>query len=186
MEYQELERQWPVFSAAINALADQLGLAEPGLECDHVSLRFNEFSDAQAQLAYWQGKGTVISDNIINGRPIYIIKLDEHIQLLDWHIRCVELPFPAKPYPQSGWEHIELVLPGHAKTMEELQAALDNINPHLESVLAADPSIKVKMSSPKGDKERLANPTIAFKQGNVCIKVHSETIEAVIASESLE
>lgn len=41
------------------------------------------------------------------------------------------------------------------------------------------------MSSPKGDKERLANPTIAFKRDDVCIKVHPHGIKAVIASEQV-
>ncbi|MGS0726836.1 VOC family protein, partial [Shewanella sp. 0m-11] len=44
--------------------------------------------------------------------------------------------------------------------------------------------IKVKMSSPKGDKERLANPTIAFKKDGICVKVHAHGIKAVIASEA--
>lgn len=49
--------------------------------------------------------------------------------------------------------------------------------------LASLAGIKIKMSSPKGDKERLANPTIAFKRDDVCIKVHPHGIKAVIASE---
>jgi len=51
-------------------------------------------------------------------------------------------------------------------------------------VLANDSSIKIKRSAPQAAGETLANPTIAFKQGDICIKVHSAGIKAVVASES--
>nr|WP_313906615.1 VOC family protein [Shewanella algae] len=43
--------------------------------------------------------------------------------------------------------------------------------------------MKLKASSPKGEAERLANPTLAFKAGGVCVKVHPHSIQAIIASE---
>ena len=183
MQYQQLKSQWPDFSQAILNFAKRLGLNDLPLVCDHAALRVNELATAQALLAQWQEKGEVISDSIINGRPIYIIALDESLQLGDWKIDCVELPFPGKTYPQQGWEHIELVLPGNAETMAELERALDTINPNIAAVLAAKPAIKVKRSAPHVAGERLANPTIAFKLDNICIKVHSAGIKAVVASE---
>jgi predicted metalloenzyme YecM len=184
MNYQQLKCQWPEFSQSILDFAKHLGLQNFQLHCDHVALRVNERETAQALLGQWQPFGQVISDNVINGRPIYIIALDKPLTMGDWTIDCVELPFPAKHYPQEGWEHIEIVLPGNATTMVELEQALHEINPAITAVLAANPEIKVKRSSPQGERERLANPTIAFKLGSICIKVHGAGIKAVIASEN--
>lgn len=190
MQYQALTQQWPAFSNAILAFSQQLGLSEQGnlksdaLWCDHVALRVNDIAIATSLLAEFKQRGEVISDSIINGRPIYIIVLDEPVQLGNWHIDCVELPFPGKNYPQQGWEHIELVLPGNATTMAELEQSLRMVSPNLDTVLAGDSSIKIKRSAPQAAGETLANPTIAFKQGDICIKVHSAGIKAVVASET--
>ncbi|GAL14478.1 protein yecM [Vibrio astriarenae] len=43
--------------------------------------------------------------------------------------------------------------------------------------------IKMKLSSPKGEGERLNNPTVAFKHQGVCIKLHPHTLKAIVASE---
>jgi len=190
MQYQDLTQQWPAFSKAILAFSHTLGLLEQSnlktdaLWCDHVALRVNDIATAESLLAELKQRGKVISDSIINGRPIYIIVLDEPLTLGDWQIDCVELPFPAKHYPQQGWEHIELVLPGNATNMAELELALRLINSDIDALLANDSSIKIKRSAPQVEGETLANPTIAFKQGDICIKVHSEGIKAVVASES--
>ena len=68
--------------------------------------------------------------------------------------------------------------------MAELEQALRAVNPDIDTVLANDSSIKIKRSAPQAAGETLANPTIAFKQGDICIKVHSAGIKAVVASES--
>ncbi|CAM2937556.1 VOC family protein [Moritella viscosa] len=190
MQYQDLTQQWPAFSKAILAFSHKLGLLEhsnpktESLWCDHVALRVNDIATAESLLAEFTQRGQVISDSIINGRPIYIIVLDEPLTLGDWLIDCVELPFPAKHYPQQGWEHIELVLPGDATNMAALEQVLRVINPDIDTLLASDDSIKIKRSAPQVEGEILANPTIAFKQDGICIKVHSAGIKAVVASES--
>lgn len=186
MQYQELKSQWTDFSQAILNFAKLLGLKDSSLVCDHAALRVNDLTTAQALLTQWQEKGEVISDSMINGRPIYIIALDEPLLLGDWKIDCVELPFPGKPYPQQGWEHIELVLPGNAATMVELEQVLNTMNPNIALVLAANPAINVKRSAPHVEGEILANPTIAFKLNNICIKVHSAGIKAVVANEKVQ
>lgn len=181
----ELEHSWPVFSSKILNFINELGLDTLNLNCDHVALRVNSVAAADNLSAYFAERGTVISNNIINGRPILIIELDVPMQLGEMFIECVELPYPSdKPYPAEGWEHIELVLPSEAQTCEQLQQELLAVAPQLGPALAGQTAIKVKQSSPKGDHERLANPTIAFKRDNFCIKVHSHGIKAVIASET--
>jgi len=181
---QALNKQWPSFSQAVLNFTQELGLQDFTLDCDHVALRVNELDIAQDLLVYWQTQGKVISDNVINGRPIYIIALDTPLQIGEWLISCVELPFPSKKYQQQGWEHIEVVIPGEATTMEQLEADLALFNPQLAALVESDSTIKIKRSSPQGEKERLPNPTIAFKRDDICIKIHSASIRAVLASEA--
>lgn len=210
ISYEQLTQSWPAFEAQILALLETLDLADKALVCDHVALRVNSIASADALRYAFSCVGKIISDNIINGRTILIIELDTPLTLGQFSIACVELPYPSdKVYPQEGWEHIELVIDSKAKECDTLSQDLLALCPKLSALLPLDHTaepvqsssqglssqglisqslaslagIKIKMSSPKGDKERLANPTIAFKRDDVCIKVHPHGIKAVIASE---
>ncbi|MCU7988322.1 VOC family protein [Shewanella sp. SW24] len=207
INYEQLTQSWPAFEAQILALLETLDLTDKALVCDHVALRVNSIASADALRYAFSCVGKIISDNIINGRTILIIELDTPLTLGQFSIACVELPYPSdKVYPQEGWEHIELVIDSKAKECDTLSQDLLTLCPKLSALLpseqAAEPvlsssldlssqglaslaGIKIKMSSPKGDKERLANPTIAFKRDDVCIKVHPHGIKAVIASEQM-
>uniref|UniRef100_UPI004047C7E0 VOC family protein n=1 Tax=Shewanella baltica TaxID=62322 RepID=UPI004047C7E0 len=219
ISYEQLTQSWPAFEAQILALLETLDLADKALVCDHVALRVNSITSADALRDAFSHVGKIISDNIINGRTILIIELDTPLTLGQFSIACVELPYPSdKVYPQEGWEHIELVIDSKATECDTLSRDLlalcpklsallssshsQSLSPLLPSERAAEPvqsssldlssqglaslaGIKIKMSSPKGDKERLANPTIAFKRDDVCIKVHPHGIKAVIASEQM-
>ncbi|AZG72945.1 VOC family protein [Shewanella livingstonensis] len=186
MNYQHLQTTWPNFSQRITAFIYQLGLDSLSLHCDHAALRVNSNNTAQLLADEFSQHGEIISKNMINGRPILIIKLAEPLVIGTMHIQCVELPFPSdKNYPVEGWEHIELVFPSKAKTCDAFVVELIDKAPHLANVLAGNSDIKVKQSSPKGDNERLANPTIAFKANGICIKVHPHDIQTIIASEQV-
>ncbi|MCH4294042.1 VOC family protein [Shewanella sp. 3B26] len=191
----ELYANWAEFEANILKLMKKLGLDGLKLECDHASLRVNSVEGAEQLKADFANLGDIISDNIINGRPILIIRLHQPLILGSMSVPCIELPFPSeKRYPQEGWEHIELVLPGadqgeapgkgsEAQSCEELAAQLIARVPSLAAVLDGNTDVKVKMSSPKGEAERLANPTIAFGYQGLTVKVHPHSIEAIVASE---
>ncbi|MDO6677958.1 VOC family protein [Pseudomonadota bacterium] len=184
MNYPYLIETWPEFSARIEAFISQLGLDKLSLECDHCALRVNDADKAKLLTEQFSEHGEVISNNMINGRPILIIKLTQPLTLADKNVTCVELPYPSdKNYPVEGWEHVELVMPSTAQTCEQLVTELVEKVPTLAPIIAGETAIKVKQSSPKGDNERLANPTIAFKAEGICVKVHPLGIEAIIASE---
>ncbi|GGQ18914.1 VOC family protein [Shewanella litoralis] len=188
MNYQHLQQTWADFSVRITAFIEQLGLDRLSLQADHAALRVNNNQTAQLLADEFSQYGEVISNNMINGRPILIIKLTEPLVIGSMQITCVELPFPSdKAYPVEGWEHIELVFPSQAQTCEALVAELIEHAPQLASIIdnaqAGVGKIKVKQSSPKGDNERLANPTIAFKANGICVKVHPHDIQTIIASE---
>lgn len=182
--FEHLNSSWNKFSQQILGFIDTLGLSQAQLECDHVALRVNSLETAQQLEQAFCQQGQIISKNIINGRPIVIIALDKPLILGEHAIDCVELPYPSdKVYPNEGWEHVELVFNCEAKSCDELALALTSRFSSLNKILAGDSNIEVKMSSPKGDKERLANPTIAFKRDNICVKLHTHHIRAIIASE---
>lgn len=95
-----------------------------------------------------------------------------------WEIDLIELPYPGdKRYPHEGWEHVELVLSGGA----------EGFYPRALAALADDalvaPGIKLKQSSPKGENERLPNPTLAITDGTVTIKFHPYSLREIVASE---
>ncbi|PKG58385.1 VOC family protein [Shewanella sp. GutDb-MelDb] len=185
MTYEQLSQSWPSFSQSITAFIGELGLDTLNLECDHSALRVNTAEAADELRSQFARHGNIISDNMINGRPILIIELDAPLMLNDIEIHCVELPYPGeKTYPQQGWEHVELVFKCDAIDCESLSQQLVSAVPTLAPIIAGTTDIKVKQSSPKGDKERLANPTIAFKKNGLCVKVHPHGIKAVIASEA--
>ncbi|WP_417763591.1 VOC family protein [Shewanella sp.] len=180
--YQQLQSNLAGFSTNITALINDLGLVSL-TQCDHAAVRVNTAASADELSQALQQHGEIISNNIINGRPILIIKLQQPLTIAGRSVSCIELPYPNKPYPQEGWEHVELVLPEQAQDCQQLQQQLLALSPMLSEVFAGNSDIKVKASSPSAATERLANPTIAFKRGGVCVKVHPHTIEAIIASE---
>ncbi|SQC71327.1 protein yecM [Klebsiella pneumoniae] len=51
---------------------------------------------------------------------------------------------------------------------------------------SSQPGIVVKTSSPKGEHERLPNPTLAVTDGSVTVKFHPWSIEQIVASEQAD
>lgn len=185
LSFSNLLNSWPSFCEKIQSFMDELNISAYPFECDHVAIRVNQLTDAQQLKNNVHEYGEIISENIINGRPILIIKLNQALHLGSLTIDYLELPFPSdKHYPEEGWEHIELIFPSNAIDCQTLSHELLLAIPTLAPIMAHQTAIKVKMSSPKGDKERLANPTIAFKKHNICIKIHPHHIKTIIASES--
>ena len=174
----------PAFMDRIICLADEVGISLSSYVADHIALRVNSQEIALSLHQAWLAYGTEWSKTIINGRPIVVIGFDEPLQVGDWTIEALELPYPSdKVYPQQGWEHVEFVIPGNALSIAQLRDAISTTFPALDWQQLAEKGIKVKASSPAGEHERLPNPTYAFKKDNICIKLHSHSLAAVIASE---
>ncbi|TDN59935.1 VOC family protein [Scandinavium goeteborgense] len=176
---QDIEADLPRFAYALTDLADRLGLDIAKLNADHISLRCHQNATAERWRSGLEQCGELLSENIINGRPICLFKLHEPVCVAHWQFSVVELPWPGeKRYPHEGWEHIEIVLPGDPETLNARALAL------LSDEGLSQPGIFVKTSSPKGERERLPNPTLAVTDGKVTIKFHPWTIEDIVASEA--
>ncbi|MCL1076016.1 VOC family protein [Shewanella dokdonensis] len=184
VDYPTLQAAYADFAVKMQTFIHRLGL-QVLTQCDHVAIRVNSQQLADDLRQHFLRDGELLSDKQINGRPILIIKLSQALSLGQYHIPCIELPYPKdKVYPEEGWEHIELVLPCGATDCTQLQQALLTQVPTLAPVFAGDDAIRIKYSSPAGAAERLPNPTIAFQWQGLCVKVHPHSIAAIIASEN--
>lgn len=178
----------PRFWGDILMLANELGIDTPALVADHIAMRINDLNVAKLVHQEWLTQGKQISKALINGRPIIVIEFEQPLVIDGHHIECLELPYPSdKAYPNEGWEHVEFVVPSSAQTahefVEEVKAVFPQLSGNWDSL--AEKGIKVKLSSPQGEGERLANPTVAFKKNGVCIKLHPHSLKEVIASEQV-
>ncbi|MEI7335767.1 VOC family protein [Pectobacterium carotovorum] len=168
------------FEQALQELADVLQLDLGTFHADHISLRCHQNTTAESWKAALLKSGNLLSENQINGRTICLFILDNALTVGPWQITCIELPWPGKKhYPHEGWEHVELVLPGEAETLHQRALAC------LSDDALRTPGIKLKFSSPQGEKERIPNPTLAVTNGKMTIKFHPFDIRDVVTSEML-
>lgn len=172
------------FEQKIQALAQQINLDLNQYEIDHLSLWVNSVQRACAWLALLLNYGTVLSDNQVNGRVIYLIALAEPLYLTGRPIDIVELPLPKdKAYPKETWEHIEVVVPFLTGESEaEWFTRIKNLFLRNQSA-----ELKVKTSEPKADGEKLANLSVAISFADkhcnhVCIKVHPYSIKQIVSA----
>lgn len=177
-ELADLVNDMPRFVDALTSFSERLQLDLSAYHADHISLRCHQNATADRWREGLAQCATLLNETKINGRPIYLFSLDTALSVGPLSIDLVELPYPGeKRYPHEGWEHIELVLSGgeegfYARALEQLT----------DQALIA-PGIKVKQSSPKGEHERLPNPTLAITDGTVTIKFHPHSLRDIVASE---
>lgn len=133
-------------------------------EIDHVCYRVHNLD----RYDYWMqelGKhGVLLSDAVINGRPICTYKLHQKILFAgSWSLDLVELPSPkpGSPY-QEGFEHVEAVT---RETLERFMARHPDINFNTSNLGAQ------------------INRDVSVKFAHGLVKFHELSLEAVIAKE---
>lgn len=177
-ELDDLKTDLRRFEESLQNFADRLGLSLNHLEVDHIALRCHQDATAARWQQGLQQIGHLFSQAIINGRPICLFKLHQPLQVAGLALDVVELPWPGeKRYRHEGWEHIEVVLRGDHQTLGVRAMAL------LSDDALTQPGISFKTSSPKGENERLPNPTLAVTDGQTTIKFHPWRLEEIVASE---
>ncbi|MDA0127502.1 VOC family protein [Vibrio sp. MarTm2] len=184
---QQMKQKLHDFMHKIQQLGEILHINLSDFQADHIALRINEAELAHLAHQEWLKAGKEISNAMINGRPIIVLEFNQPLNALEWKIECLELPYPAegKYYPEQSWEHVEFVVPSQAKTAEEYLADLKRQFPCFAEKYDVLPEqgVKIKLSSPKGEGERLNNPTVAFKRNGVCIKLHPHSLKKIVESE---
>lgn len=175
------------FMHKIQQLSQILHINLSAFQADHIALRINDAELAQLAHKEWLKFGQEISTAMINGRPIVVLEFLKPIEVQGWSIECLELPYPAKGkgYPVQSWEHVEFVVPSSAQTADDYLLDVRQRFPQLVDNFDAleEQGVKIKLSSPKGEGERLNNPTVAFKYKGVCIKLHPHSLKDIIESE---
>lgn len=174
-EYQDFERK-------IQALAIEMRVNLTDYAIDHLALRVNSSEMGQNWLVRLLKCGTILADNLVNGRVIYLIQLDEPLPFLHQFVDIIELPFPKdKIYRYETWEHIEFVLPFLAK--ESTNEWITRV----QSVFLWNQfdRLTIKVSEPKAEGELLPNPSIAVSlkdslQNHTSIKVHPYSIKKIV------
>ncbi|KJY83063.1 hypothetical protein TW81_08605 [Vibrio galatheae] len=175
------------FMNKIQSLSEVLDINLASFQADHIALRINDAQLAKQAHDEWKKEGKVISEAKINGRPIVVIQFENPLESCGWQIECLELPYPAegKRYPEQNWEHVEFVVPSSAQTAEAYLIDIKKQFPALNECWQRfeELGVKTKLSSPKGEGERLNNLTVAFKWQGVCIKLHPHSLLDIVASE---
>lgn len=184
-EQTALAQQFPHFERQVQQLAAIIGIPLAEFEIDHLAIRVNSVQQGQIWLTALLKCGQILSDNQVNGRPIYLIQLDQPLLFAGQMVSVVELPMPKNTiYPQQGWEHIELVVPFLVK--ESANEWLNRINQRF--CLNENPHLRVKVDEPKVEGEQLCNLSIAVTlqektENHFCIKLHPYHITDVVGSE---
>ncbi len=178
-----LINEFNIFEQKILQLSQSMQISLSDYQIDHLAIRVNHQESAEKWLNLLMKYGKIISDNIVNGRVIYIIKLNMPLNFANQKVSVIELPFPkGKIYPVEGWEHLEIVMPflKNEMTSQWIERIQNTFLWYKNSQL------KLKISEPKVEGEKLPNPSIAVSfwdssENHTCIKIHPYTIEDVIA-----
>lgn len=177
-ELEDLNQDLPRFIEQLEALATRLGLKLAQLEIDHIAVRCHQSETAERWERGLLKAGQLFSTNNINGRQISLFLLTTPLQILNQQIDMIELPWPGKRHwPREGWEHIEVVLRGEEQQLYQRAMAL------FSDQALQQPGISVKTSHPRGESERLANPTLAVTDGKITIKFHPRSLREIVMSE---
>ncbi|MDP4001063.1 MAG: VOC family protein [bacterium] len=149
---------------------------------DHLCVRLKDINNILLLKKELGTKSKIISSAIVNEREIIIYKLDTPVRLQNWFVPCIELPYP-KPghsYP-DGWEHIEIVFPSSAKTIEGLRTDFQNYFPEINMDTLKENG-QYSEEVPKSESDQLPNPSIVLRKNkNTAIKFHAQTIEKVVS-----
>lgn len=178
----ELWQELPAFEAQIQQLAKVMKINLADYQIDHLALRVNTQENAKNWLTALLKYGRIAADNIINGRPIYIIELAKPLNFASQAVDIIELPFPKdKHYPKETWEHIEIVIPFLAEeSTEQWIKRISNL-----FLWKDNHQLIVKVSEPKAAGEQLPNPSIAVSfadktTNHSCIKVHPYALKKIL------
>lgn len=127
------------------------------LPLDHLCYRLETNQKYNALKSVMCKAGVLLSENVINGRPISVVRLTEPIIYESRQIHCIELPAP-KPgkHQPEGYEHAEFVVP------------------HLAEFCTKYPGIQFKHSTLP------YNNTSAIYWGDMSARFHERPLELVV------
>ena len=181
--WNKLKTDFKAFMNDILNFAQEANLDASNLEIDHAALRFKKAEDVDLLLSELKDLSNILSQAVVNGRKIYILKLNKPLVFKNYSIPCLELPYPSKDhdYPKDGWEHVEFVIQN--SNPDTLQADFKSIFPNFNDEYKE--RFNYRISTPKVEiAEQLLNTTIALeKHKGLALKFHCYPIEKVVTSK---
>jgi uncharacterized protein len=177
--FEMLEQTLPRFRDLVDGFLGQLGLDITDLFVDHIGLRVNSREGAEQLRAELAQRGTELPVVEVHGRPICVFELQAPLQFGAHPIPCIELPFPgSRPYPQEGWQHVEIVLPGNAQSVPELIRLFGERFPHVS--LETSPLANVSFETAAGPKGEKPSHTITFEHpSGFSVKFHHKALRDI-------
>lgn len=122
------------------------------VQLDHMCYRVSSREQYDNKKALLLSLGTLLGENIVNGRPIAVFRLRQPVVYDGWRVDAVELPAPKSGEDtREGLEHVEFVLYDDKDVFLQKYAGKDFI------LRAAD---------------RGVNPEIGFKLPSYTVKFH--------------
>lgn len=148
------------------------------LEMDHVCIRLNDSTDVFHLKSELEEVGVLISATRVNGREIYIIELNEPLQIGPWSVSGIELPHPKPGHSyKDGWEHAEFVFPIKENSLD---AVYSNFMEYFLNMQVAEGLYSLKKSNPHAEGDQIPNPTVAISCKGIGIKFHARSIQEVV------
>ncbi len=140
-----------------------LGLDLSGSTIDHLCYRVQSDCQYQELKENLKNLGTLLSEAMINGRPISTFRLHRPFRHQSHSINLVELPSPKQGTQYDlGFEHAEAVIDQHFEDFEKQY-------PHLKFQLGGD---------------RNTNPELSLKTKMGQLKFHYQSLDRVIEIEN--
>lgn len=150
------------FLTSLISEAAELSIPTQNLTCDHLCFRVAtaaEYSNYKIELLK---HGTLLTEALVNGRPICTFKLDTPFCTDSHTVRLLELPFPKSGIPYvTGFEHAEFLI-------NECFEQFTTKHPHVSFQKSGNP---------------ILNPELCLKLKHKQIKFHHHPLDRIIEIE---
>ena len=167
MIHTQFLRELKSFVEPLIATLTRLQMASSIKEIDHVCYRVADHDRYQYWRKQLDSMGILLSDALVNGRPIATYQLHTPIKVTDTYaLDVIELPSPkpGSPY-REGFEHIEAVTVGSLEAFMAQYKSLEFQTHNLNAKINRDISLK-------------------FPEG--LVKFHESSLAEIIALEKAE
>lgn len=99
-----------VFLTKVELLLKQKQIVTDYIKPDHICFRVNTDAEYKAYKTFLDAEGVLLTEEIVNGRPICTFKVETPYLFQKQSINLIELPYPkANNKYATGFEHIEFV-----------------------------------------------------------------------------
>ncbi|HVJ63784.1 MAG TPA: VOC family protein [Bdellovibrionota bacterium] len=164
MDARDYLQEAPAFVERTVREAASVGLDLSELEIDHLCLRVETEAQYRHYCAQFSELGKLLSEALVNGRPIATYKLNEPVRTLGREIHCLEIPSPKAGAPYTlGFEHLECVVKIPLESFISAHDGLDFDARAINKALNAEIALRL----PSGSS----------------VKFHNQSLERVIEIE---